>query len=104
VPRDRKTSPQTLALLAAFLERPRAFRYGYDLATATQLKSGTIYPALMRLADRGFLDFQWEASEVEGRPARRMYRLTATGLAFARAETRSLAEVALTARHATGRA
>lgn len=82
----RKSSAQTLLLLAAFLERPLAWRHGYELSTETELKAGTLYPVLMRLHDRGFLDSKWEPSELPGRPARRMYRLTTQGKAFAKEE------------------
>jgi DNA-binding PadR family transcriptional regulator len=84
--RERRSSPQTLSLLQALLERPRAWRHGYDLSTETQLKSGTLYPVLMRLFDRGFLEAKWEPSELAGRPPRRLYRLTGAGVTFARAE------------------
>jgi PadR family transcriptional regulator PadR len=84
--RERRSSPQTLLLLGALMERPRSWRHGYDLSTETSLKSGTLYPVLMRLSDRGFLDSKWEPSEAPGRPPRRSYRLTAKGAAFARDE------------------
>lgn len=84
--RERRSSPQTLALLAALLEQPRSWRHGYDLSAETNLKSGTLYPVLMRLSERGFLDSKWEPSEMPGRPPRRMYRLNAKGVAFAREE------------------
>ena len=96
--RERRSSPQTLLLLSAFLERPRVWRHGYELSAETQLKSGTIYPALMRLGDRGFLDDKTEPSSLPGRPPRRLYRLTTSGLAFAKAEL-SAAEQLLTAAH-----
>lgn len=84
--RERRSSPQTLTLLEALLAQPRAWRHGYDLSLETELKSGTLYPVLMRLSDRGFLDSKWVESEIAGRPPRRMYKLNANGLAFARAE------------------
>jgi DNA-binding PadR family transcriptional regulator len=34
-------------------QRPRAWQYGYELSQITELKSGTLYPILMRLSDRG---------------------------------------------------
>ena len=82
--RDRKCSDQTLALLAALTDQPRAWRHGYDLSSETGLKSGTLYPILMRLSDRGLLDSKWTPHERTGRPPRHMYRLTAQGIAFAR--------------------
>lgn len=80
----RKASRQTLALLAALLERPREWRHGYALALDTGLKSGTLYPILMRLADRALLESCWQETPERGRPPRHMYRLTGSGLAYAR--------------------
>ncbi|MFZ0638599.1 MAG: PadR family transcriptional regulator [Candidatus Acidiferrales bacterium] len=82
--RPVRMSHQTLRLLAIFLAQPRDWRYGYDLSRATALKSGTLYPILMRLAKRGWLETRWAAPEVSGRPPRHMYRLTPDGLRFAR--------------------
>ena len=86
--RDRRCSDQTLALLAALLEQPRAWRHGYDLAKEAGLKSGTLYPILIRLGDRGLLQSQWAPPEQPGRPPRHLYRLTAAGAAFAREQLR----------------
>lgn len=84
--RERRSSSQTLSILEALLEQPRSWRHGYDLSLQTELKSGTLYPVLMRLSDRGFLDSKWEESELPGRPPRRMYRLTPAGMAHAKSE------------------
>jgi DNA-binding PadR family transcriptional regulator len=84
VSHDRKCSDQTLALLAALAEQPRSWRHGYDLCSETGLKSGTLYPILMRLSDRELLDSKWMPHEPTGRPPRHLYRLTAKGLAYAR--------------------
>jgi PadR family transcriptional regulator PadR len=71
-------------MLDALLQRPRAWHYGYDLSRITQMKSGTLYPILMRLCERGALESKWQPAAQEGRPPRHMYRLTAAGLVFAR--------------------
>ena len=84
--RDRKCSLQTLALLTVLMEQPRAWRHGYDLSSTTQLKSGTLYPILMRLTDRRFLDSKWQPPEQPGRPPRHLYRLTAQGVSYARGQ------------------
>lgn len=73
-------SQQTVALFKAFLAQPRDWRYGYDLSRETTLKSGTLYPILMRLNKRGWLETRWTAPESPGRPPRHMYRLTSDGL------------------------
>lgn len=80
----RKCSRQTLALLSALLERPRTWQHGYELSKETGLKSGTLYPILIRLSDQGLLNSRWKDAERPGRPPRHVYRLTATGLALAR--------------------
>lgn len=56
--------------------------YGMEIARATGLKSGTLYPILIRLADRGMLEHEWQAPERTGRPPRHLYRLTAAGRAM----------------------
>ncbi len=85
-----RLSPQTLILLDAFLQQADDWKYGYDLSRVTGLKSGTLYPILMRLADRNLLETQWEAAE-PGKPPRHMYRFTPEGLRFARANTPAVA-------------
>jgi len=79
-----RLSPQTLLVLDAFLEQVEDWKYGYDLSRITGLKSGTLYPILMRMAERNLLETQWETGE-PGKPARHMYRFTPDGLRFARA-------------------
>jgi len=83
-----RLSPQTLVVLEAFLDDPKEWKYGYDISRTTGLKSGTLYPILMRLADRELLEASWEAAEV-GKPPRHMYRFTPKGLALAREAIRS---------------
>jgi PadR family transcriptional regulator, regulatory protein PadR len=78
-----KLSPQTLLILDAFLDHPAEWKYGYDLSRSTGLKSGTLYPLLMRLAERKLLETAWENGE-PGRPPRHMYRFTSEGIQFAR--------------------
>jgi DNA-binding PadR family transcriptional regulator len=82
----RKLSRQTLVLLAALIEQPRKWRHGYDLSEDTGLKSGTLYPILMRLCDRGLLESKWQPSSEAGRPPRHIYRLTPAGSALAKAQ------------------
>lgn len=83
--RNRRPSAHTLLLLEALSKRLRKWQYGYELAQLTGLKSGTLYPILMRLCDRGLLESQWQPAIQPGRPPRHMYRLTTAGAAFARA-------------------
>jgi PadR family transcriptional regulator PadR len=80
---ERLTRSATRTLLA-FLEAPRSWRYGYELMKGADLSSGTLYPLLARLAEDGWLESRWEESEHAGKPARQLYRLTATGRVRAR--------------------
>src|SRR6059058_972027 len=88
----RKCSRQTLALLGALMEQPRTWQHGYELSKGTGLKSGTLYPILIRLSDQGLLDSRWKDAERPGRPPRHVYRLTASGLALAREQVKVAAE------------
>ena len=88
-----RLSPQTLQVLDAFLQAPKDWIYGYDISRNTGLKSGTLYPILIRLAERKLLETSWETAEV-GKPPRHLYRLTPEGMRFAQEHH---------LRHATGR-
>jgi len=85
-------SPQTLSVLATLCEQPSVWQHGYALARQTGLKSGTLYPILIRLADRGLVEACWQDEPVPGRPRRHLYRLTPGGAASA---TAALAEAEL---------
>jgi PadR family transcriptional regulator len=84
--RNRPASPQAVNVLRALAADPARWRYGYDLATEVHLKSGSLYPILVRLADRGLLETSWEPS-VDSRPPRHLYRLTGAGRDFVAALT-----------------
>jgi len=60
-------------------ESPARWRYGYELVQMLGIKAGSMYPILMRLADRGLLETSWESDPPGGRPARHLYRLTGSG-------------------------
>jgi DNA-binding PadR family transcriptional regulator len=72
-----------LALLGGMAAEPQAWRHGYDLMKETSLSSGTLYPLLMRMTERGLVEAEWREPVQRGRPARHVYRLTATGIALA---------------------
>jgi PadR family transcriptional regulator, regulatory protein PadR len=93
-------SAQTLSVLEVLCSQPSQWQHGYALAKQTGLKSGTLYPILIRLADRGLVEACWEDEPQPGRPRRHMYRLTAEGLTAAEA---ALARAAAAQRHVTPR-
>jgi DNA-binding PadR family transcriptional regulator len=83
--RNRRPSKQMLILLEALSARSQHWRHGYDLMKETGLLSGTLYPLLMRMTDQGLVEAEWREPEQLGRPARHVYRLSAAGVALARA-------------------
>jgi DNA-binding PadR family transcriptional regulator len=72
---------QTLLVLQALMSDPGRELYGLELSEETGLLPGTAYPILLRLENEGWLTSRWEDINpaAEKRPARRYYRLTATG-------------------------
>jgi len=84
--RDRSPSRQTINVLLELAADPARWRYGYDLATEVRLKSGSLYPILIRLADRGLLETSWEPGP-GSRPPRHLYRLTCSGREYVTAWT-----------------
>lgn len=76
-------SPKTVRVFSEFLRSAKDWKYGYDIGRNTGLKSGTLYPILMRLAEHALLETRWEDPE-PGKPPRHLYRLTAEGLRHAR--------------------
>jgi PadR family transcriptional regulator PadR len=83
VTRSRRPSAQTTAVVLALAEEPAAWRYGYQLCRQLGLKPGSLYPILVRLADRGLLETTWDTDVPAGRPPRHLYRLTGSGRALA---------------------
>ncbi|GIH06267.1 hypothetical protein Rhe02_43340 [Rhizocola hellebori] len=67
----------------ALAHEPSTWRYGYELCRQLGLKPGSLYPILVRLADRGLLETAWDNDVPAGRPPRHLYRLTGAGRALA---------------------
>lgn len=82
--RARSLSFQTKKVLYALLEAGRQGAHGYEIMQDVGIKSGTLYPILMRLADQDFLEAEWREPEVSGRPPRQVYRLTVSGVELAK--------------------
>lgn len=73
------------------LGRAGDWRHGYELMKDTGLSSGTLYPLLMRMADKGLVVAEWRDPATPGKPARHVYKLTASGVALARFDSGRLA-------------
>lgn len=77
---DRKPSTATRLVFQAFLDSPSDETYGFELAEATGLPSGSIYPILRRLEDEGFIRGRWAKVDAgRQRRRRRYYVLTGEG-------------------------
>lgn len=81
--RSRSLSSAARSVLSLLAEAGPDWSHGYDLCRRAGVKSGTLYPLLIRLEQQKYLEAKWLAPE-PGRPPRHVYRLTATGrrLAF----------------------
>jgi PadR family transcriptional regulator PadR len=78
-----RLSSETLRVLERFVARPTDWHYGYELSRETGLKSGTLYPILMRLEKHALLEARWVMTE-DGVPPRHTYRLMPNGLELVR--------------------
>ena len=59
-----------------------AYLNGIDIMDMTGLPGGTVYPALRRLEDMGYVASKWEKHHIaqkEQRPARKYYEVTKDG-------------------------
>ena len=88
--KKRAHSNHARVLLAELLGAGDRWSHGYELATLTGIKSGTLYPLLIRLEAQGYLQAEWQAPTSGGRPPRHAYRLTPAGRLLARNEATAL--------------
>lgn len=81
MPKASRPTENVVAIFSAMLEQPTRSWYGLQLSKRTGIGSATIYAALTRLERDGLLEASWEAVDpaAEGRPRRRLYKLTALG-------------------------
>lgn len=87
-------TPKMAAVLKIFLEDPMEPRYGFELMRRTGQPSGTLYPILAKLSHAGWLTAGKEDIDprAEGRPSRRIYRITGAAVAVARTQLAALSE------------
>ena len=90
--------PLELSILELAAGRSEPF-HGFELAKAladaagarSLTSHGTLYKALGRLVEGGLLESEWEDPDIalrDGRPRRRLYRITGTGARRALDEAR----------------
>ncbi|GAA2651373.1 PadR family transcriptional regulator [Streptomyces aculeolatus] len=82
-PRLTKPTIAVLEVLLASTDDSPA--WGLSICRDADLGSGTVYPILDRLAERGWVTSWKEAEPHPGRPPRRYYQLTGEGRASANA-------------------
>lgn len=101
-----RSTEQLGRVLHAMLEDPAAEHYGFDLSRRTHLKSGSLYPILVRMEGSGLVTSSWEDIDpaTEGRPRRRYYKLTDAGAETARQYRPSRTTAAPTVRPSLGTA
>jgi PadR family transcriptional regulator, regulatory protein PadR len=83
--KEFRVSLQMLRVLRAFLADPATQISGADVLRFSAVASGTAYPILLRLETAGWLSSRWENVDPASacQPRKRLYRLTANGLAQA---------------------
>ncbi|HYD12496.1 MAG TPA: helix-turn-helix transcriptional regulator [Allosphingosinicella sp.] len=77
--RSRALSEPAREILAILAGAGARWCHGYELCREAGIKSGTLYPLLIRLEAQGHLEAEWQQPAEPGRPPRHAYRLTAAG-------------------------
>jgi PadR family transcriptional regulator PadR len=83
---EQRITKQTEEILQALMTNPMAEWSGVEIAPLTGIKSGTLYPALLRMERFGWLTWRWEEIDPseQKRPRKRLYTLTGKGELIAR--------------------
>lgn len=82
--RSRSLSAPARHVLAIMAGAGARWCHGYELCREAGIKSGTLYPLLIRLEAQAYLEAEWQEPAEPGRPPRHAYRLTAAGRQLAR--------------------
>ena len=72
----------TFASAAILNAVSNGYSFGFDIVDITGMPGGTVYPALRRLEDAGYVSSKWEKERVakeEARPRRKYYEITRSG-------------------------
>ena len=79
---DFRITVSFLKLFSIFIVHLSDEFTGEDICRRTEMQSGTVYPMLIKLEERGWLKARWENinPHVEGRPKRHYYGITKRGL------------------------
>lgn len=74
---------QGIQVLRFFLPRSEFWHAGYDVAKATRMASGSMYPLLKRLEGYGLLISKWQEPTVNNRRRYHIYQMTEKGCRIA---------------------
>lgn len=66
--------------------------WGFRICERTGYGTGTIYPALDRMLEAGYISDRWEDPPPSDRPRRRYYEITSTGREWFAAAVRARSE------------
>src|SRR4051812_15921967 len=90
--KEPRLTHASLKVLCAFLDSPMVKLSGADIHKMSSVFTGTLYPLLLRFEAAGWMTSEWEEIDphAAGRPRKRFYRLTPTGLAKAHAALASV--------------
>jgi PadR family transcriptional regulator PadR len=72
----------TFATAAILKAVSNGYSFGFDIVDITGMPGGTVYPALRRLEEAGYLTSKWEKerdAHQEARPRRKYYEVTRAG-------------------------
>jgi PadR family transcriptional regulator, regulatory protein PadR len=94
VEKEPRLTHASLKVLRAFLDSPTVKLSGAEVHKLSGVFTGTLYPMLLRFEAAGWMRSEWEDIDPReaGRPRKRFYQLTPTGLAKAHAALVSVAQ------------
>lgn len=78
---QKNLTPAVVRMLQTFLEDPDRIFYATELMKAARVGSGSLYPALARMEQAGWVTCEEEDIDPKkvGRPARHYYQMTGAG-------------------------
>jgi PadR family transcriptional regulator, regulatory protein PadR len=86
MPPPIKLTVPFLKTITVFINSPSRQYSGADICRETKLFSGTVYPLLYKLEEKGWIKGAWEEIDPhkEGRPKKRLYQITSSGVVHGR--------------------
>ena len=92
----RRLSPKSARIVRYLLADPGRNYHGYDIIKECDAKAGTVYRLLGNFTENGWMERTTEASPHNGRPPRKVYRITGQGIPALNYELTRFTEAGLT--------